>query len=83
MIPADFPEIQRDQYVTDELVMYSIAQAKEYAEQHAPDAPHAHEAIVRLFVLYSFQRDRGEKSLLRHALDMLINRHRWRASHAS
>lgn len=77
------PEIKRDAVTTDELVAYAVVQATEYAMQHAPKRPHEHEAIIRLFVLYSFQRDRGEKTLLRRALDMLINRHRWRASHAS
>lgn len=83
MTHDDFPEIKRDAVTTDELIAYQVVQAEAYAMQHAPTRPHEHEAIIRLFVLYSFQHDRGEKSLLRHALDMVINRHRWGASHAS
>lgn len=85
MTPDDnFPEIKRDAVTTDELVAYAVVQATEYAMQHASARPqHERDAIVRLFVLYSFQRDRGEKVLLRHALDMVINRHRWEASHAA
>lgn len=83
MNPDDFPEIKRDAVTTYSLISYQIVQAEAYAREHAPTRQYEHEAIIRLFVLYSFQRDRGEKALLRHALDMLINRHRWKASHAA
>lgn len=87
MTPDDFPEIKRDAVTTDELIAYQIVQAQEYAMEHAPTRPqYERDAMVRIYVIYSFTRDRGDKALLRHSLDELVNRHKWireRVHHAA
>ena len=72
MTPTDFPQIKRDACVTDATIAYAIVQAKEYAALHAPNAPSIQAAIIRLFVIYCFEHDMGEKNLLRIGIDLLI-----------
>lgn len=87
MTPDDFPEIKRDAVTTNELIAYQLVQAEEWANQHAPTRPqYERDGMVRIYVLYSFTQDYGDKILLRHALNELVNRHRWiqeRAHHAA
>ena len=82
MTPADFPEIPRNQYTTDETIEYSIAQVVEYAAQHAPNALHIQEGIARLFITYTFERDWGERIHLRRGIDLLIGQHKWENANA-
>lgn len=83
MTPADFPAIPRDACTTDATIAYSISQANEYAALHAPNAGAAHDAIIRLFVTYTFERDWGERVHLRRGIDLLLGQYKWEQFHAS
>lgn len=75
-------------YVTPEQERYFIAryenpqaamrhvmeQAEAYADEHAPRAlPSVKAGVARLFLAYCCQSDKGERELIRNAIDALLD----------
>lgn len=64
----------RKHYAEPEAAMlYIIEQSEAYAQQYAPNAlPSIKAGIARLFFRYCIEHDKGEKALIRSAIDALL-----------